>query len=171
MLNTLDHPRLCELLAYDPETGKFVWNVTRAPLAQAGNPAGRLSTKGYRHISIDNVRFAAHRLAWFYVFRAWPLGMVDHINGNKDDNRIGNLRDVTNLQNSHNQHGPRTTSQTGMLGVVPVPSKTLPFRAELSREGRKWMLGYFATADEAAAARKGAEAIYNSTKTFDKEPS
>ena len=65
----------------------------------AGKIAGGDNGSGYIRIMIDNERISAHRLAWFYVYGTWPSKCIDHINHKKDDNRICNLRNVTQLEN------------------------------------------------------------------------
>ena len=85
-------------LPYDPETGNF----TRRGESK---PSGRIATKGYRQIAFDGTRFMALRLAWFYIHGEWPNGQIDHINQDKEDNRLCNLRVVSNKQNQENISG------------------------------------------------------------------
>lgn len=94
--------RLRELLEYDPETGKFTWLRNRAFKALGGTHAGYLNSNGYLRITVDDVSYAAHRLAWLYVHGRWPDKTIDHINRNKQDNRIANLRDVTHSEQNYN---------------------------------------------------------------------
>lgn len=92
------------------ETGIFRWRVGRGGTAQTGCEAGSTNQKnGYRYIRIDLVDHLAHRLAWLYVNGGWPLNDIDHVNGNRTDNRFHNLRAATRSQNLANkrQCGPR----------------------------------------------------------------
>jgi hypothetical protein len=94
--------RLRELVDYDPETGKFTWTRNRAYKALGGTAAGYLNTNGYARITIDSVSHAAHRLAWLHVYGEWPKASIDHINRNRQDNRIANLREATQSEQNAN---------------------------------------------------------------------
>ena len=93
-------------LDYNPETGEFVWMKGRQGV-KIGDKAGTVVTGGYIAITIDGKRFMAHRLAWLYCVRRWPLYGIDHLNGNRADNRIVNLQDVPQVVNmEHRVQGP-----------------------------------------------------------------
>jgi hypothetical protein len=109
--------QLQQLLDYDPKTGVFLWRVTRNHLSPAGSQAGSLDSKGYRRIKIDGFPFKAHRLAMYWATGKDPGEMqVDHANGDKDDNRISNLRLATNSQNVSNT-GLKANNSSGYKGV------------------------------------------------------
>ena len=99
---TLSAERLREMLDYDAETGIFVWRKDHGVNVKAGMEAGHVTNKGYRMISLDGFRSVSHRLAWLYVYGAFPSGEVDHINRVKTDNRLCNLREVTRSENQQN---------------------------------------------------------------------
>lgn len=100
----LTQARLRELLQYNPETGIFTWLQRRAGKAQKGSIAGRYHPSGHRIIRVDVTSYYAHRLAWIYVHGHIPDGLViDHINNVRDDNRICNLRPVTQKVNIQNR--------------------------------------------------------------------
>jgi HNH endonuclease len=84
--------RLRERLHYDAETGVFTRRVGSSN-ARAGDVAGSVHSTGYVRISIDGGKYTAHCLAWFYVHGVWPSDQIDHINRNRSDNRIANLRE------------------------------------------------------------------------------
>lgn len=63
-----------------------------------------------------------HRLAWFYVHGRWPTADIDHINGNRDDNRLCNLREATRQQNIQNSKR-RSDNRSGIKGVCWVESR------------------------------------------------
>ena len=94
--------RLKEQLKYIPTTGEFIRLVTR-PRAPKGSVAGTINGRGYRWIRVLNKRYQAHRLAWLFYYGEWPENEIDHINNDKDDNRITNLRDVTHGENQQNR--------------------------------------------------------------------
>ena len=137
---------LRNLLTYYPETGLFVWRHDKGR-GRAGMVAGSRDSKGYVVMSLDHKMYKAHRLAWLYVHGVWPQGQIDHINGDKADNRIANLRDVTQSQNLINR--------PEMKRRDPLPRGVRRdrgrFQAYINRDGKQVYLGSFATPDEAQA--------------------
>ena len=141
--------RLKELLRYDPETGVFVWlKNPRHRAIREGNVAGSLC-KGRLQIGIDQRFYRASRLAWLYVHGEWPKHEIDHINGDKSDNRIANLRDVSRLVNQQNIRKALRHNATGILGASRINRR---FRAKLTTDGVSQHLGYFDTPEEAHTA-------------------
>lgn len=136
-------------LSYNPETGIF------CRLRYPKSVVGRIATKGYRQIMVKGTRAMAHRLAWLYVHGEWPQGQIDHINQCKDDNRICNLRVVSNKQNSENitlfKH-----NTSGHRGVRwnPHCGKWI---AEIKHQKRSLHLGVFDNMQDAVTARIQAE--------------
>lgn len=133
--------------SYDPETGHFIRRGE-------DKPSGRIATKGYRQICVAGKRYMAHRLAWLYMHGEWPTLQLDHINRNKDDNRIANLREVDNKQNQENVE-MWNTNRTGFRGVSSA--KGGKFQADIKINGKSKYLGLFKTLEEAASARMNAE--------------
>lgn len=133
------------LLAYDPLTGVFTWKVIRRGTARAGSVAGTLDGHGYLRITLNRKKYLAHRLAWLFVYGAWPEGEIDHRDKIKLNNRIENLRDVTHLVNMQNQTAAFSTNQsTGLIGAYRL-SET-KFRSLISVNGKRVHLGFFSTA-------------------------
>lgn len=141
--------RLRELLNYDPETGVFTWRVSRRATARPGSVAGTITPKGYRAIWIG-ANYRAHRLAWLYVYGVWPTHEIDHIDGNRANNAIANLRDVTRSVNHENLRRARSDSAHGFLGVSPFKGKW--WKARITVNGKWQHLGTFKTPEEAHAA-------------------
>lgn len=100
--------RINSLLAYDKNSGLFTWKESRGK-AKAGSEAGHVQA-GYRKITIDKLQIKLHRLAWFMTYGNWPKGQIDHIDGNKLNNKIDNLRDVPMSINMQNRYEQRKTS-------------------------------------------------------------
>jgi hypothetical protein len=140
--------RVRDVLAYDPETGRFTWRVRRACFA-AGSLAGWKTPCGYRYISVDMEVCVAHRLAWLHTHGTWPKGVVDHINGDRADNRIVNLRDVSYAVNAQNRRLAQKNNRSGLLGVVKCRGR---WRAAIGINGARTWLGTFDTAQEAHEA-------------------
>lgn len=148
--------RLRELLRYEEATGLFRWKVRRSTTSPAGSIAGRTESKGYIQIGIDGTRYMAHRLAWLWCKGEIPdASVIDHINGDRQDNRIENLRAVSFTENLHYHRRVHPFSRSQLLGVS-YNSKTAahgkPWRARIQRYGKRVTLGSFATPEEAHAA-------------------
>lgn len=133
---------LRKMVDYDPSTGVFRWRDRRKQ-----QECGSINAEGYRVIVIAYRPHKAHRLAWLYVHGHWPAGHIDHINGQKADNRIENLRDVPPPSNSRNRHDrPGVFKSDGA------------FRAQITVAGRKVDLGAHKTRELAEAAYLAAKA-------------
>lgn len=145
--------RLRQVLDYNPATGEFRWKTKLGPVDRIGEIAGTISNRGRRHIAIDRTVFAAHRLAWLYVYGAWPSGQLDHRNLNKLDDRIENLRPATRQQNSANRPVLRN-NRLGVKGVSITPRVRRPqrYRARIRVDNRLIHLGYFSTPEQASEA-------------------
>jgi hypothetical protein len=102
-----------ELLDYDPATGVFTWKQAPQFKPQLlGKVAGSLS-RGYRYIKVGQERFSAHRLAYEWVHGELPAE-IDHIDGDKDNNAIENLRDGTKGVNTMNRGMHRSGELVGV---------------------------------------------------------
>lgn len=137
---------------YDPDTGIFTRNTAWGKQA-AGDVAGCISPQGYRYLTFKGRATPAHRLAWLWVHGVWPDGDVDHINRDRMDNRISNLRNVSRSVNLHNSAG---RALSGFKGVSAT-TKGSSWQARIMVDGHDIYLGLFKTPEEASAARKGAE--------------
>lgn len=147
--------RLRALVHFDPTTGVFTRRIRTAQRHQVGDRADLLITaggqSGYRRVCVDSARFLAHRLAWLYANGEWPAHDIDHLDGDRGNNRIANLRDVPNRVNRQNVRRARRDSSTGLLGVVPMPNG-MTWRARIQIDGRGIHLGVFDTAERAHTA-------------------
>lgn len=142
--------RLRELLLYNEQSGQFVWLVSRGKAA-AGKIAGSTNRGGYIEIRIDKKTYLAHRLAFLWVAGEMPSGEIDHIDGNRSNNALSNLRDVNGFVNHQNQRRAHKSNRTGLLGVSWRESKGR-YRASIDVDGRKIHLGYFSDKEAAHAA-------------------
>jgi hypothetical protein len=150
--------RLHEVLDYNPETGVFVWKFRPDKRKQlnlwfAGKEAGSIEKRresAYRRIMVDGRLHRAHRLAWLYVKGVWPNHQIDHRDGDGLNNRLENLRDVTDRANHSNQAIP-SNNCSEVCGVSWYANYG-KWRAQVKKDGRGYHLGYFADLADAEAA-------------------
>ena len=165
-LNSLTQPRLKELLSYDETTGVFVWLAALPGTAQVGAAAGHVHRRsGYVRISADGQKYNAHRLAWLYVHGAWPAGEIDHIDGNKSNNAISNLRHVDRAGNQQNLKKAQVNNSSDFLGVSWSIHKQ-KWVAQIQLHGAKKHLGYYDSAEKAHEAYLTAKRSLHTTNTL-----
>lgn len=164
---------LREVVTYDAQTGKFIWNA-RAPdrfsstsklssahrakifnVTFAGKEAGSLTQGGYITLTIWGVPLLAHRAAFAFMTGEWPEHEIDHENGDKADNRWINIRHVTRVENALNL-ARRRDNLTGVVGVGWYP-RTKKWRARITVGKITRTLGSFGSFEDARAARMEAE--------------
>ncbi len=146
-------------VSYNPETGEFTWLVTRGR-ANKGHVAGKVDSHGYRSIGLDGKHYRAHRVAWFLKTGAWPTMQIDHINGDRLDNRWENLREVTHQENQQNWCKPHR-NRYGYAGVKFRGGRANPWEAVIRIDFKQQAIGRFATAKEAGEAYLAAKAIHH----------
>jgi hypothetical protein len=149
-MSDLDSKRLKELLEYNPETGIFTRKIGIGG-QKAGAIAGKQRKDGYIDINISPKRYLAHRLAWLYIHDSWPNQMLDHINGIRNDNKISNLREVTNSENQQNKTKARKDSNSKFQCVNYKPSHK-KWEAYITVNRVKKHIGHFDSPEEAHAA-------------------
>ncbi len=153
-----------EALDYDPETGAFKWrrriDVPEGWNTQfAGKRAGSINNNGHLIIAINKRDFPASYLAWMWVTGLWPLAKIDHINNDKLDHRLANLRPATKAQLQW-KTGPSLGNRSGMKGVHFHRGDNT-YRAAIKVNGNRIHLGRFKTAEEAGEAyRLAAEKLH-----------
>lgn len=153
-MKSLTLERLRECLSYDPDTGRFTRRISTST-AKAGAIAGSPRGDGYLVISVDNEQYLAHRLAWFYVRGAWPAHHTDHIDLDRQNNALGNLREATASQNVANTR-QRRCNTSGAKGVYwsKIRRKWI---AQIGHHKRVINLGGFTSFADAKRARDQAE--------------
>ena len=145
---------LKELFDYD--NGCLYWKVSPARRVKVGDRFGSYEPNGYRRGSIHSKYYREHRLIWLWHGLELPEGMqIDHINHNRSDNRIDNLRMVTNQENARNKKHRPNSKNREHLGVRQLESGR--YCAEIAGSLFYDYLGSFDTLEEAIEARKTAE--------------
>jgi hypothetical protein len=147
---------LRDALHYDSKTGVFMrardvmgGTGRRQVVARAGEPVGFLMKNGYLGVCIGRNDYYQHRLAWLHSYGQWPRGVIDHINGDRTDNRLENLRDVTSAMNTQNAKRARADSRIGLIGVVASGKR---WSAHIRASGKRHYLGVFDAPEDAHAA-------------------
>lgn len=149
--STLTAERLRELLHYDVDAGIFTRLIRSTNSVQIGDVAGSINSNGYHKIRVDGVEEFSHHLAWLYVYNVWPKDQIDHIDGNRANNRIVNLREATPAQNMQNQHKARRDSDSGLLGAY-FDKKGNCWCSQIKSNGKSYGLGSFDTKEDAHLA-------------------
>ena len=133
---------LKQRLLYDCDTGVFT-RIKTPRKDRLGKEAGSLGVLGYTQIYLNGTLHYAHRLAWLYVYGEYPKNMIDHVDGNRANNAISNLRDVTSQGNRQNMRRAMRDNKTGLLGA----SKSRKgYVAQICINGKQTYLGLYETA-------------------------
>ncbi|MNE18923.1 AP2 domain protein [compost metagenome] len=133
---------------FDYQDGKLFWRFDRGSNAKSGARAGRLLATGYRSIHVSGRRYQEHRLVFLWNHGYMP-SQIDHINGEKSDNRIENLREASHSQNQMNTED--RCGESGFRGVRFVPS-TGRWSARIYQNGKEIRIGTFDSAQLASDA-------------------
>ena len=142
-------------LSYDPLTGDFTWKrrddrSKTWNTRYAGKTAGTRHSEGYNQIILRNICCFGHRIAWAYMTGAWPDKSIDHIDGNRSNNRWANLRLCDQSQNNANSRIPKTNT-SGYKGVTWDKKRRL-WRAGAKHKQKFIFIGHYANKEDAHAA-------------------
>jgi len=146
-----------KLLNYNPSTGVFTWRVNRKGKVKQGDVAGTMTNNGYISITANMQRCLAHRLAFMFVYGRVPFE-IDHINHDKTDNRLENLREVRRSDNNKNLSLP-SHNKSGVIGVCWL-NKRKSWLAFIHVDNKMVSLGETKCFDKAVEKRKQAEIYY-----------
>ena len=167
MTKPLEPELIRKLLDYDPDTGALTWkprtpdmfedeahsaehNCAKWNARYSGRETGTPYTGGYLAVGFGGRRFLAHRVAWAFVNGEWPKAQIDHIDGNRANNRIKNLRGADHSSNGANRVAP-ATNKSGAKGVS-WSKKERKWIAHIRVKNRSLRLGGFHSVEEAASA-------------------
>jgi hypothetical protein len=145
----LSQQELKENLTYNPATGEFR-RLKPTKRVKVGEIVGNLNNQGYSVVYVGWKPFLAHRLAWLYVYGEMPSMFLDHINGDRSDNRIANLRPADKKQNLWNVKR-HSDNKSGYKGVH-FHSQTGKWRAQGMANGKRHHLGLYETPELAHSA-------------------
>lgn len=159
--NELTQERLKSYLYYCEDSGKFTW-IERRKNVRVGAEAGTKNKGGYLQFMLYRKTHLAHRMAWLYVYGELPKGQIDHINQNKEDNRIANLRTVGATENQRNVP-MQSNNKSGVCGVRWCRSAN-KWIAMIGVAGKNKSLGSFDCKSAAVIARKAGEFKYGYCK-------
>ena len=140
----MDHSEIVGRYSYDSETGAIFRTDGLGGMVLCGS----LDSGGYIKVSVGGKSYQAHRFVWFYVHGVWPDGQIDHINGNKIDNRIENLRVCSASENQQNRSKPPRHASSKYLGVSWNDLR-LKWRAQLVVNKTKVLDSYFDSEEDA----------------------
>lgn len=153
--------RLRELLDYDVSNGAFTWRTSNKRRIKAGQTAGSYNkVTGYLSINCDNMSFLVHRLVWIYMYGDIPVGMyIDHVDNDKLNNRIENLRLCTKLQNKQNS-SVSEKSKSGIKGVYWI-EKLGKYLVCVGLNGKMIKVGYYTNKEDAITASNNARLLHH----------
>lgn len=137
-----------ELLSYDEANGLIYWKTSGSGRL-LDRPAGSLETNGYYSVCINGIRLKLHRVIWLLHYGRWPEKFIDHIDGDKTNNRISNLREATTRQNGWN----RKSSKANTSGHRGVRQRYGKWHAVITYNGEEIRIGSFQTFEDAVTAR------------------
>lgn len=136
-------------LSYDPNTGDLTWINSPAKRVKVGDKVSHVGSDGYISLQFQGTRYKAHRVAWFLHYGIWPEGDLDHINNDRTDNRICNLRTCTRQDNLRNMS--KQPNKTSKFKGVSRRKNGL-FESYYSFGNKKHSLGLFSSELEAGLA-------------------
>ena len=149
--------KLRELFTWDANTGRIFWKHKY----KSREAFGSVQSSGYLYGKVMGKNYLAHRVLWALETGRWPNGEIDHINQNKMDNRLNNLRDVCRIENSRNKSRNKN-NRSGVLGVARLSSGK--WRAYITVRKKQVHLGVFDNIEDAKLARLNASQEYNFSK-------
>ena len=148
-MKTLPINMLRQVFVYDGDTGLVYWKIPRKNGVVAGGIAGSVdSSSGYARLCFRRKAYKTHRIAWALAYGEWPVMDIDHINGNRADNRLKNLRVASRTENIRSMK-KRKNSACMLKGATPYKNRNDKFVAQIRIDGRQRKLGVFTSQQSA----------------------
>ena len=148
-----------EYFKYDSNEGSLVYKKIPKGVSKSKlNCEAGTKNMGYRSIQIKGKAYLAHRLIWFCE-KGYQPEYIDHINGNKLDNRLSNLRSVSYIENNKNA-AMRSDNKSGQTGVCWC-KRELSWRVTININKKQKHIGMYKDLQEAIEVRKEAEIKYD----------
>lgn len=158
---------LLEMFSYNESEDNLVWDTVGKNSGKNGEIAGTLRCDGYYSIAVKGSLYLVHRLIWMYEYGCFPDGFIDHVDGNKSNNHISNLRDVTPEESNRNMPKPKDNT-SGVIGVSWSKHANM-WLARINHKKKTINLGYFKDFEDAVSARKEAEVNYKYHKNHGRD--
>ena len=149
--SSLTQERLKSLYQYHPETGLFT-HLTNSRVRKIGDIVGMTRKDGYMQTKVDKHFYVLHRLAWLYVYGEWPKYEIDHINRQRNDNRIVNLRDIKRSENNRNK--PLGKNNVSGHSGISWSTKSKKWCVKFNFDCYVHHVGFFANLDDAVEAKQ-----------------
>jgi hypothetical protein len=163
----LTQSSLMKKVHYCPNSGELT-RISSYYKSKIGSIAGSTMANGYRYIQIGKKNYRAHRIVWLYVYGHFPTSHIDHINGDRADNRIENLREASNSENMMNQ-GVSARNKSGYLGITWSQIRNR-WCVGVKVLGKSKNVGRFLNLDDAISARDRAYIEYGFHENHGKRP-
>lgn len=147
--------RLNELFRYNPKTGQLIRRVTVSSNAKEGDIAGTIQGAEYFEVGIDGTRHYCHTVIWAMTHNMWPKKQIDHVDQNGRNNKLDNLREVTQAEQEQNK--PLRQDNTSNVTGVSWDKGKNKWQAYINKNSKRNHLGFFTTFIEAVKARNEIE--------------
>ena len=166
----MDIELLRDIIKYNPETGELIWkersddfpasitSIRAFNTKNANKPIYQEQHRGYLRVCLFGKNYKSHRVAWAIYYGYWPDDQIDHIDGDRSNNRIENLRAASQTENSRNTKIP-STNMSGVIGVF-WDKRRFKWEARISENSKSVYLGEFDYFWDAVEARRDAEKKY-----------
>lgn len=150
-----NYNKMVEQLDYNLDTGIFTWKVDKNQNVKVGSVAGRIDNQGYLRITFDRKEYPAHRLAMYHIHKYWSENKIDHIDRNKLNNKIENLREVSEICSVRNR-GEFSNNTSGVKGVCWFKDRN-KWHGFITNNYKRISLGFYKDFIEAVFARLAGE--------------
>lgn len=144
----LSPAELVDLFRYEEDSGLLIWIKPKGRV-KVGSACKSLKANGYLQVEVSGRNYLVHRIIWALKTGSWPDKHIDHVDGNRSNNRWTNLRDVSQGVNMQNLKRAKSQNKLGLLGVIFHRNR---YRAVLQANGKVVHRSYHSTAEEAHIA-------------------